>query len=74
MQRPWNKCKTIPNRFALDSDTAEDIRIVSGIVTLDEIVTLDDLRKYKLISRKPCEGELLGMKIYLTHPPQAVLY
>ncbi|KAL9980042.1 hypothetical protein ACROYT_G008579 [Oculina patagonica] len=47
----------------LASDIANDIRRVKGIVTLD------DLRNYKSISRKPYEGELSGMKMYLTPPP-----
>ena len=47
----------------LANDIAEDIKIVNGNVTVD------DLRNYKSISRKPYEGELSGMKMYLTPPP-----
>jgi len=47
----------------LANDIAEDIRIVNGTVTLE------DLRKYKSISRKPYKGELSGMNMYLTPPP-----
>lgn len=47
----------------LASDILDDIRRVNGIVTLE------DLRNYKSISREPYEGELSGMKMYLTPPP-----
>jgi len=47
----------------LANDIAEDIRIANGIVKLD------DLRKYKSISRKPYKSELSGMNMYLTPPP-----
>ena len=47
----------------LANDIADDIRIVNGIVKLD------DLRRYKSISRKPYKGELSGMNMYLTRPP-----
>ncbi|XP_020609848.1 gamma-glutamyltranspeptidase 1-like, partial [Orbicella faveolata] len=51
----------------LANDIAEDIRIVNGIVKLD------DLRRYKLINRKPYKGELSGMNMYLTPPPTSGL-
>ena len=47
----------------LADDIADDIGIVNGIVKLD------DLRSYKPISRKPYQGELSGMNMYLTPPP-----
>lgn len=47
----------------LANDIAEDIKIVNGTITLD------DLRNYKSVSREPYEGELSGMKMYLTPPP-----
>ena len=53
----------------LANDIAEDIRIVNGIVELN------DLRRYQSISRKPYKSELSGMNMYPTPPPpQAVLY
>ena len=50
-------------RGALASDIANDIKRVNGSVTLA------DLRNYKSINRKPYEGNLTSMKMYLTPPP-----
>ncbi|KAJ7387660.1 hypothetical protein OS493_000997 [Desmophyllum pertusum] len=47
----------------LASDIVQDIRIINGTVTHE------DLRKYKSISREPYESKLSGMKMYLTPPP-----
>ena len=47
----------------LANNIADDMRRVNGIIKLD------DLRRYKSISRKPYKDELSGMNMYLTPPP-----
>ena len=47
----------------LADDIAEDIRKANGTITVE------DLKKYKSINRKPYKGELSGMNMYLTPPP-----
>ena len=44
---------------------AEDMDVIKGNVTLD------DLKKYKTVERKPLESELSNMNMYLTPPPSS---
>ena len=44
---------------------ARDMKVIKGEVTLD------DLRKYKTVERKPLESELSNMSMYITPPPSS---
>ena len=48
---------------ALARDIISDLKEVNGMVTDS------DLRDYRPIPREPYQGELSGMKMYLTPPP-----
>ena len=43
--------------------------IISDLKEINGMVTDSDLRDYRPIPREPYQGELLGMKMYLTPPP-----